>query len=267
MLKEIPCVLLAGGKSSRMGQDKCFLPLQNDAFQNENLQPQAFKTPFKTFDFINLDLIHYQFLRLKPYFKDIFISCKEDKFKGEFKLILDANLNLSQNENKTKTAAQKLQNITQNTEQNTAQSLQILSPQNTPQSPLLALYSILNFFKKGLVFVLAVDMPCVSLKDIKRLYQAFNETNSNASLAKTPSHTHFLCGFYEASLSAVALELLRENKHSIKEFATLCSPVFTHFDEANFMNLNDKKDYLNFLKEFSAPSLSTLKAHDLRKSL
>jgi molybdopterin-guanine dinucleotide biosynthesis protein A len=43
---EIPCVILSGGKSSRMGEDKSLLP-----FSSSN------------------SLIEFQFNRLKPYFK------------------------------------------------------------------------------------------------------------------------------------------------------------------------------------------------------
>jgi len=54
---EIPCVILSGGKSSRMGEDKSLLP-----FCKAN------------------SLIEFQYKRLKPYFNKIFISSKTDKF-------------------------------------------------------------------------------------------------------------------------------------------------------------------------------------------
>ena len=54
---EIPCVILSGGKSSRMGEDKSLLP-----FGSSN------------------SLIEYQYKRLKPYFKNLYISSKIDKF-------------------------------------------------------------------------------------------------------------------------------------------------------------------------------------------
>jgi len=68
---EIPCVILSGGKSSRMGEDKSLLP-----FSTSNT------------------LIEYQYKRLKPYFKDIYISSKIDKFdflQNKQSLILDEN--------------------------------------------------------------------------------------------------------------------------------------------------------------------------------
>ena len=54
---EITCVILSGGKSSRMGEDKSLLPFSSSQ-----------------------TLIQYQYDRLKPYFKNIYISSKVDKF-------------------------------------------------------------------------------------------------------------------------------------------------------------------------------------------
>jgi len=57
---DIPCVIFAGGKSSRMKGDKSLLP-------------------FGGFD----TLTEFQFYRLKKIFKDVYISCK-DKSKFNF---------------------------------------------------------------------------------------------------------------------------------------------------------------------------------------
>lgn len=61
-----PCVILAGGKSSRMGKDKSLLPFGG----------------FKT-------LTEYQINRLQPLFKSVHVSAKEDKFSFHMKLIKD----------------------------------------------------------------------------------------------------------------------------------------------------------------------------------
>ncbi len=63
----IPCVIFAGGKSSRMGKDKALLPFKNST------------------------LIRYQYERLVPLFSEVAISTKSDKFDFRAPLILDSS--------------------------------------------------------------------------------------------------------------------------------------------------------------------------------
>lgn len=67
---DIPCVILCGGKSSRMGEDKTLLP-----FFNSN------------------SLAQFQYDRLKLHFQNIYISSKTNKFNflSNTNLILDEN--------------------------------------------------------------------------------------------------------------------------------------------------------------------------------
>jgi len=62
---DIPCVILAGGKSSRMEEDKCFLPFKNTT------------------------LIKYQYDRLSKIFSNVYISSKVNKFDFDCELILE----------------------------------------------------------------------------------------------------------------------------------------------------------------------------------
>ena len=63
----IPCVIFAGGKSSRMGEDKALLPFAG----------------FNT-------LTQYQYTKLSTIFKDVYISCKNSsKFDFEAEFIED----------------------------------------------------------------------------------------------------------------------------------------------------------------------------------
>ena len=64
---DIPCVILAGGKSSRMEEDKCFL------------------------SFKNTTLIKYQYDRLNQIFCNVYISSKINKFDFPCELILEEN--------------------------------------------------------------------------------------------------------------------------------------------------------------------------------
>ena len=63
---DIPCVIFAGGKSSRMGQDKALLP-----FGSCN------------------SLAEYQYRRLSELFSHVYISTKEDKFDFAADIIED----------------------------------------------------------------------------------------------------------------------------------------------------------------------------------
>jgi molybdopterin-guanine dinucleotide biosynthesis protein A len=72
MIEHIPCVILAGGKSSRMGEDKALLP-----FQNTNT------------------LLEYQYNRLQEIFSNVYISLKNDKINFTDNLIYDNKTNIS----------------------------------------------------------------------------------------------------------------------------------------------------------------------------
>ena len=68
---DIPCVIFAGGRSSRMGEDKSLLP-------------------FGSFD----TLTQYQLFRLKKMFEKVYISCKDkNKFNFDAEFIEDIDTN------------------------------------------------------------------------------------------------------------------------------------------------------------------------------
>jgi len=72
---DIPCVILSGGKSSRMGEDKSLLP-------------------FNEYD----TLIEYQYKKLSKLFKKVYISSKTDKFNflnNSSNIILDNTKDIS----------------------------------------------------------------------------------------------------------------------------------------------------------------------------
>ena len=67
MILPLPCVIVAGGKSSRMGRDKALLPFGKQ----------------KT-------LTQYQLQRVTPWFENVYISCKSrDKFNFDASFIED----------------------------------------------------------------------------------------------------------------------------------------------------------------------------------
>ncbi|ELO3827995.1 molybdenum cofactor guanylyltransferase [Campylobacter coli] len=65
-LENLNCVILCGGKSSRMGEDKSKL-----IFKNQNLT-------------------QFQVEKFSKIFKNVYVSAKEDKFENHFSLIKDS---------------------------------------------------------------------------------------------------------------------------------------------------------------------------------
>ena len=104
---EIPCVILCGGRSSRMGEDKALLP-----FSNSN------------------SLAQYQYERLKPYFKEVYISSKVNKFDFPVNLILD---------------------------------------EGEEFSPIVALETILKRVDCPKLFIITVDTPLVKIETMHKL--------------------------------------------------------------------------------------------------
>ncbi len=180
-LFEIPCVILSGGKSSRMGEDKSFLP-----FGNSN------------------SLIQYQFDRLSPYFKDIYISSKTDKFPF-FKnksLILD---------------------------------------KNEIYSPIVALESIFSNIQNDKVFIITVDNPLVTINSISKLID--KSINFDIVVAETLK-IHNLCGVFSKSTLGIVKKMLSEDIHKVFYLLKNVNTYYFKFEnDDEFINLNHKEDY------------------------
>ena len=75
-IKEIPCIILSGGKSSRMGEDKSLMSFHNTS-----------------------SMIEYLHAKLETLFETVYISSKTNKFTSlkltTPKLLLDKNSNIS----------------------------------------------------------------------------------------------------------------------------------------------------------------------------
>lgn len=276
MMSEIPCVILAGGRSARMGADKCFL------------------------DFKAKSLIEWQFEKMSKLFASVFISCKADKFGGKFgekTLIFDENLEfLSQNStnalnsNLNSQSANLRVNLKANSSANlnsqgvnlraslnsqgANSALNQISRQNSSSnsmssqissensalnanlakpkrekmadfSSMLALYSVLKAFDDKFVFIIGVDTPFVSKKSIQRLI-----LNANEALMIAPSvanRAHFLCALYHSQIAPLCLKCLQNGVHKIGALSKTLPPnalKFVEFsDETEFFNLNTPQDY------------------------
>lgn len=232
MMSEIPCVILAGGRSARMGADKCFL------------------------DFKAKSLIEWQFEKMSKLFKSVFISCKADKFGGKFgekTLIFDENLEfLSQNSKNALNSNLNSQSAnlmsSQISRENSVLNANLAKPKREKMadfSSMLALYSVLKAFENKFVFIIGVDTPFVSEKSIQRLILSANE-----ALMIVPSvanRAHFLCAFYHSQIAPLCLKCLQNGVHKISALSQNLPPnalKFVEFsDENEFFNLNTPQDY------------------------
>lgn len=173
-----------------MGEDKSLLP-----FSSSNT------------------LIQFQFNRLKPYFKDIYISSKNDKFdflKDKTKLILDKNQEV--------------------------------------YSPILALQTILEKFDK--VFIITVDTPLIKISSIEKLINSSN--NFDITIAQTEEKTHNLCGIFSKNINETIEKMIKNDIHKINYLIKNSKYQIINFNnEDEFLNINEKKEYekaLNIIK-------------------
>ena len=215
------CVILAGGKSSRMGRDKTLLPFGGFA-----------------------TLTHYGAHKFGRIFDRVFVSSKFDKFDPPLPLIKDASpkefsrSNLTEASDKDGAEASSAQICSQDTVN--------LSP--NAFSPMLALYSILKNFPNESVFIIPVDMPFVSEECVRELYKFTGEYDM--VIAADESHTHSLCGFFSGDLADAAGELFAAGEHKIGLLRDRCRCKIVKFArEDEFFNINYQADYEQALKE------------------
>lgn len=187
---EITCVILSGGKSSRMGEDKSLLPFSSS----------------KT-------LIEYQYNRLKPYFKNIYISSKVDKFdflEKEF-LILDENKDVF--------------------------------------SPILALDTIFKKFQNQKIFIITVDTPFVSIDTISKLIE--ESIDCDICIAQT-ERTHNLCGVFSSNISLTIKTMIENDIHKIWFLIKNNIYKIIELPNNNeFLNINHRDDYEIALRDIN----------------
>ena len=215
------CVILAGGKSSRMGRDKTLLPFGGFA-----------------------TLTHYGAHKFGQIFERVFVSSKFDKFNPPLPLVKDASpeefsrSNLTEASDKEGAEASFAQICSQDTAN--------LSP--NAFSPMLALYSILKNFPNESVFIVPADMPFVSESCVRELYKFAGEYDM--VIAADESHTHSLCGFFSGDLADAAGELFAAGEHKIGLLRDRCRCKIVKFArEDEFFNINYQADYEQVLKE------------------
>ncbi|QKJ21560.1 molybdenum cofactor guanylyltransferase MobA [Poseidonibacter lekithochrous] len=186
----IPCVILCGGRSSRMGEDKSLLP----------------------FDHSN-SLTQYQYDRLKPYFKELYISSKINKFdflEDESSLILD---------------------------------------EGEVFSPLVALDTIIKKFENQKIFIITVDTPLVSIDTINKIINSSNDYD--ITVAQT-ERIHNLCGVFSSSIRNSITKMLSDDIHKVGYLLKQNNTNVINLPEnGEFINLNDKDEYNKALEIIS----------------
>lgn len=150
-------------------------------------------------------LIQYQYDRLKPYFKNIYISSKTNKFdfiEEEF-LILDKNKDIF--------------------------------------SPILALDTIFDKFRNQKVFLITVDTPLVTIESISKLIEEL--ADYDICIAQTEK-THNLCGIFSSSISLTIKNMIENDIHKINYLIKNNKYKIVQFpDNREFMNINNKEEY------------------------
>ncbi|MDD2699005.1 MAG: molybdenum cofactor guanylyltransferase MobA [Arcobacteraceae bacterium] len=187
MVQNIPCVILSGGKSSRMGEDKSLLPFQNE----------------KT-------LIEFQYKKLSQIFQSVYISSKIDKFDFPCNIIYD---------------------------------------KNEIYSPMVAIKSILQNLDDEKVFIITVDVPLLKEETILELINSSFKDKFDVTICADNSKTHNLIGVFRKAILPMIDSMLEEDNHKINMLLTQKLKLQTIFfkDEAQFLNINTKDDYLAFL--------------------
>lgn len=150
-------------------------------------------------------LTQFQYQRLKPYFKNIYLSSKVNKFDfiTENELILDENKDVF--------------------------------------SPILALNTIFDKLKNQKVFIIAVDTPFVSIDSISKLISESKDVD--ICIAQTKK-THNLCGVFSSTISSTIKNMIENDIHKIgylirnNKFKTI-----DFQDDEEFLNINNKDDY------------------------
>ena len=215
------CVILAGGKSSRMGRDKTLLPFGGFA-----------------------TLTHYGAHKFGRIFERVFVSSKFEKFNPPLPLIKDADADEILRSNLTE--ARDKEGAPKSSAQISAQDTSNLS--EPAFSPMLALYSILKNFPNESVFIIPADMPFVSEECVRELYKFTGEYDM--VIAADESHTHSLCGFFSGDLANAAGKLFAAGEHKIGLLRDRCRCKIVKFArEDEFFNINYQADYEQALKE------------------
>lgn len=150
-------------------------------------------------------LTQYQYDRLKPYFKNIYLSSKVNKFDfiKDDEIIFDENKDIF--------------------------------------SPILALNSIFNKLKNQKIFLITVDTPLVTIDSISKLIE--ESGSSDICVAKTEK-IHNLCGVFSSNISESINKMIESDIHKIGYLLKNNNTIIKEFpNDDEFININNKEEY------------------------
>lgn len=169
-----------------MGEDKALLPFG---------------------DFTSLSW--FQHHKLSQFFKEVFISAKEDKFDFPTVVISDT-LPIS--------------------------------------SPLVGLISVFETLDVEKVFVLSVDTPLLDKTTIDTLVRC-QDYPFDAIIANSPKGLEPLCGIYKRSILPYAYKHLKDNNHKLTSLLESMKTKKLFFEHQEiFTNLNYYEEYAQLIK-------------------
>jgi molybdopterin-guanine dinucleotide biosynthesis protein A len=181
-MAEIDAVVLAGGRSRRMGRDKALLPFGG----------------YST-------LAEYQYRRLLPLFRRVWISTKEPKFDFEAPLILD---------------------------------------RESVSSPMVALAAILQSIDGAGALLLGVDMPFIPPELLGALTERFDSRKPGIILARSPRGPEPLCAIYPKRILPLVREKIDEKNHRLQNLLREEAVEIVDWEDPEaFRNLNHPEEY------------------------
>ncbi|WP_297571448.1 molybdenum cofactor guanylyltransferase [Helicobacter sp. UBA3407] len=217
----IPCVLLCGGRSTRMGQLK-----QDLLIGNANV-PKKQET-----------LANFQARHLQQWFLSLYFSAKFE-IPNTFGIatILDLSLNA---DNAGKDFNQKI---------HLADARDWHKIPKSKFAPIFGLQSILEFLQCD-VFVISIDTPFLDCDSIAMLWRAYTK-NPKPTFAKN-TKIHPLLGIYTLESLAKIKAQIAKGDYKLMRLLENINAQFVEIDEDKTLNLNTLEDYQKACKQMES---------------
>ena len=113
-------------------------------------------------------------------------------------------------------------------------------------SPMVALASVFAQTQEEALFVISVDMPLLSDKEIQILVEAYEKSTDTPDIliARSPRGLEPLCGIYRRTILPHVEKLIKEDRHRMRALLESVSTQIVDFDTAlPFSNLNTPEEY------------------------